>query len=449
MNIYRIGIHIIILISSAGAFTAPASKRPPHSPCRALISNSLGEGVQHSAAAAVSQKIPSEVAGQLRSMNARLPGSRPDFEDRPAYESWLMEQQRRGADADAPYGYYIVKRGVDFNTEALSYPYAYFSLKRGPDKGRSYTIQPREIPAWMDHVKFNQNDPQTWQEYTSWAESYYQRTGFYPPEYLSQIKKLRLRYFNSKKTPVFQDSRRLQDVQYAFGKTENGGSRLLHFLDSLTGRDKWLDGGSGEGLILENALLRMHQRGEDQIPEVTGVTYQSGRSGKILLNMPQAVLEKYTLLEGRFFQEIPDAELLSKGRSKIRLITDFLGVFSYSSDPAEVVNRYVNLMDSGGVLGLVYSDIGVVRTGRQDKPFHEWLKHAAPDLEIEKGFSYIGRPRRTQTQGSSRVSYMLIRNPSGQTLQLPSLESSLEIWKEQDRWTSRFVLRQRSDIAGY
>ena len=222
-------------------------------------------------------------------------------------------------------------------------------------------------------------------------------------------------------------------------------------INGLKGHDLWLDGGTGSGFVLESALLDMHTAGRsvEDMPYTLGIDYKpEGSVQNYSSQLPKNLSTKHRIWNDRLFEEIPLQEL---NLLKAKLITDFVGAYSYSSDPAEVINRYLSIMDREGVLVIVYNiNVDVVRIGERDFPFHEWLQMTAPELSVEYGKSWVTNAHiKSPRDRKVEVNYMLIRNPSGQSVVLPNLALSLRVQKTGDEWHSIQIFRPYSDIIAY
>lgn len=168
------------------------------------------------------------------------------------------------------------------------------------------------------------------------------------------------------------------------------------------------------------------------IPNILGITYNrpnaadfdpavvpegfafSSRSYPVQLF--ETAKKKYDVWDGRLFQDIPIQELMPQ----FKLITDFFGVYTYSSDPIAVINKYIHIMRQEGILGIVYNNKDFVKTEKGVMIFHEWLESVSGDsLSIEYGNGRLRNPGAEKTDGE--VAYMLIRKSSEDQVQLPNL----------------------------
>ena len=174
--------------------------------------------------------------------------------------------------------------------------------------------------------------------------------------------------------------------RYGFGGIKNkkaGGQRLSpeeKVLDSFFSRHrKLIKRTKNKDYDWEISL--------DHIPNVTAV------SAVVEGSMPLASDRhkgKFSFLKGRFFEEISDSELIRK-YGPVDLIMDMYGVFSYSTSPSEVLQKYVNVMADDGeahiFVGRTYSDsnlnksLVMLKEGRQIS-LVQWVK-SIKGLDVE------------------------------------------------------------------
>ena len=263
---------------------------------------------------------------------------------------------------------------------------------------------------------------------------------FYPPGYLQYIKNRLDSHFFSGIFTGFKADRRLRDVVYSLGgwsPSDSGekkdSSTLINLIRGLTGQDRWLDGGTGSGFVLQDALEGISkERDVADIPRVLGITYNNPKpedfnfmvvpdgfvstSTSYPVRLPQGLMQKYKVLDGRLFQDIPIHELMPK----FNLITDFFGVYAYSSDPVEVINKYLNVIKEQGILGIAYNNKDFVKTEEGIVPLHEWFESVAGrGLSIEHGMGWLNSPGAEKESGE--IAYMLIRKTSEGQIELPNL----------------------------
>ena len=427
-------IFIFLIFCSVSAYSK--AQEPKFQKCQSFISHTLTHISEFSRRLSLrSSKKFKSLKSEVRRLNSLLRENRPRFQNKNAYEQWLMEQQRMRVNIEAPYGYSIIWESQHIGFEVQKIP----------------RIRPRVVPTWIDQSKILTHDSKTWQEYTNWAESYYEQSRAFPPEYLNQVKQLQLSLVHiGSKYNQFTEDRHLSDVAYSIG-TIGDQPRLLSLINGLTGNDLWFDGGTGLGFILEDALLAMHKAGRSikDMPHTLGIGYKpEGSVQQHSSQLPISLSTKHRIRTDRLFEDIPFYELINV---KAKLITDFIGIYSYSSNPAEVINRYLSIMDQDGVLVIVYNiKMDFVRVEGQDVPFHEWVKMTAPALSVEHGKSTITNSNiKDSKDKETEVNYMVIRNPSGRSVVLPKLALSLKIKKINDQWSSTQIFRTFADIIAY
>ncbi|MCY4512477.1 MAG: hypothetical protein OXB86_02170 [Bdellovibrionales bacterium] len=365
---------------------------------------------------------------RLKNRWLRTQDSRPDIYNEKNYTAWLMEQQKNGEIPDKPYGYGL--------SETLEPP-------RGNSDGYYYArheIITRRVPAWIDNAGLLKGSSEATQAYKDWAEAYYLESNFYPPGYLQYVRNSLYSHFFSGLFIGFKEDRHLRDVVYSMGGRppadngdKKGSSTLINLIRGLTGQDRWLDGGTGSGFVLQDALEGMRkERGIKDIPNVLGITYNTinpedfdpavvpenflSSSSSYPVRLPESLLEKYEVWDRRLFQDIPIHELMPK----FKLVTDFFGIYTYSSDPVEVINKYLNVMKVEGALGIVYNNKDFVRTEKGVVPLHEWLESVSGQgLSVEHGIGWLNSPGAEKESGE--IAYMLIRRNSNGRMKLPNL----------------------------
>ena len=204
-------------------------------------------------------------------------------------------------------------------------------------------------------------------------------------------------------------------------KTYDQERHLLNYIDFLPGFAKdlsklgkdgvWLDNGSGESNPsielynpnLKNWILNSHHYFDLYFDGLNSDSEASllkigevppGERGKTIgltyyaKNKKLAKSHGVRMLTGRYFQDIPLDEI-----GKVTLITDFLGVASYSKDLDRVIARYVRLLEKeGGVAHLYFSGkISIVDSaGKNGSPL-DWLGHAkikATEFEYYPGSDF-------------------------------------------------------------
>ena len=427
-------IFIFLIFCSLSIYSK--AQEPKVHKCQSFMANTLTQFIELSKRLKLkNSKQFKNLKSEVHRLNSRLRESRPRFHNKNAYEQWLVEQQRMGVSIEAPYGYSIIWEPQHID----------FKIQRIPK------IRPRIVPIWIEQSKILTNDSKTWQQYSNWAESYYEKSRALPPGYLKQVKQLQSSFvYIGSKYNQFTEDRHLSDVADSIGKIGDQ-PRLLSLINGLTGDDLWLDGGTGLGFILEDVLLAMHKTGRSMkdMPHTLGIGYKpEGSVRQHSSQLPVNLSKKHRIWNDRLFEQIPSYELTNL---KAKLITDFIGIYSYSSDPAEVINRYLSIMDKEGTLVIVYNiNMNFVRVEGQDVPFHEWLTMIAPALSVEHGKSVITNASIADSKDKEReVGYMVIRNPSGQPVILPKLAPSLKIQKINGQWSSTQIFRTFADIIAY
>lgn len=96
----------------------------------------------------------------------------------------------------------------------------------------------------------------------------------------------------------------------------------------------------------------------DKVPNVTAVTYVKPEVSGFSKDIYQGKLK---LFEGRLFENIPQEDLLSQ-YGRVDLLTDLFGVFSYTANPAEVLEKYLNLLKEDGEIHILLGELNYDRS---------------------------------------------------------------------------------------
>jgi hypothetical protein len=164
------------------------------------------------------------------------------------------------------------------------------------------------------------------------------------------------------------------------------GDIVYKILLSMTAHDIVVDGGSGDAVLSDfvhtnkpqdyafqpEALARFNDyllKPLSEKPSYVGITYSLlGRTIDYFQSRLQNP-EKFRLILGRYFEQIPIPEI-SKGK-RVKLLTDFYGILSYTPRIDLVFQKYMKLLDKDGVL-LIGGTPRLTLDGRDD--FITWLK---------------------------------------------------------------------------
>lgn len=187
---------------------------------------------------------------------------------------------------------------------------------------------------------------------------------------------------------VLQDTfvtfRRFYDYVVVFDKA------ILNVFEKLTEEDAIIDAGCGDAHLskiffknikeyegfktqqsnekadkLENAFS---ERPESQKPTYVGVTYKLNELTDASF-AERRKSDKFKLLTGRYFEDIPDHEL-TNGK-KVKVITDFFGVLSYTERIDLVMQKYLRLLDKDGSIFIAQPH--KFKLG-DEVEFYSWLK---------------------------------------------------------------------------
>lgn len=140
-------------------------------------------------------------------------------------------------------------------------------------------------------------------------------------------------------TNSFRVTAGLKDYELAFGK------EFSKNLTELKEEDRWLDGGAGLGMAVND---HYENKGKGK---TTAVGYKIPAAKT---NEEQQVVEKlakndkFKYLSGAYFSEMEEKEELEKGKTNI--ISDFNGVLSYTQTLSEDLNKYLRILKVGGRL---------------------------------------------------------------------------------------------------
>lgn len=402
---------------------------------------------------------PSKITlSQLKWTNRllRIRGFRPDFDDRKAYEAWLVKRQQDGTIPENPYGYGI--------KEVVTQGKGFSLLIR-------HKMESRRVPLWINSIELFNNNPEVQQQYENWAEEYYKKSQFYPPEYLNWVEDRALAglFLKQEVSPLHlgvKGRRNLEDVIFAFESERHDRnnaftSKLMTYVMSLRKSEGWMDVGTGSGFLLEDGILLLHKSGRaiEEIPHTLSVNYKpqfsdiekitridppKGTPSFIYPNrLPQSLSSKHEIWNDHLLQSIPNEEFVPKPK----LITDVYGVFSYSTDPASVINKYLNILTEDGVIGIVYSDNTIVRLEDRELPMHEWfISVGGGQISIEYGKSWnidTDSPLASEAEHTDSR-YMWIRKSSGHSITLPTLE---QVGFGSQQEGLRRVFRPSTDIS--
>ena len=147
-------------------------------------------------------------------------------------------------------------------------------------------------------------------------------------------------------------TRGIQKYAHLLGRRFTG--RLLR----IDGRDHVMDLGAGEAVFaaelagersivghkMDRKLRTLKRRASKTLPKVTAVTYK-------LKNRDVVESENFRPLKGRYFENIPDDELLGDF-GKVTLATDMMGVLAYTASPSVVLRKLHTILADKGELYL-------------------------------------------------------------------------------------------------
>jgi SAM-dependent methyltransferase len=135
----------------------------------------------------------------------------------------------------------------------------------------------------------------------------------------------------------FEINRSLDSYLETFSKRDRHAPQLEKSLQQLKPGQVWLDGGAGNAIALRQYLQ------EGGLARVIGVGYEApldpGYSK--FIRTPEA--GKFTYHSGRLFEQIPNQEL-----GRVDLITDLVGIASYTKSLDVTLKKYLELLKPGG-----------------------------------------------------------------------------------------------------
>lgn len=146
-------------------------------------------------------------------------------------------------------------------------------------------------------------------------------------------------------------------------------------LASLQNNHRWLDSGAGRAYAQKTFLKSFNH--SEEAPELIALSYK-----KPALLLP-VFSKKFKYQEGRWLEDIPNKEL-----GKFDLITDLYGPFSYSKDPIQVLNKYLDLLSVNGEIYFSFEfRSNIIEINGKAEPLSDWLLETAKfqnDFEIEQ-----------------------------------------------------------------
>jgi hypothetical protein len=210
-------------------------------------------------------------------------------------------------------------------------------------------------------------------------------------------------------------------------------------LAKLRGGDRWLDAGAGDLVALKQYLapnvreamkynpnyVRFRAMYADQIKtELEFAKDAIDEIGALSVGQRADVVavsfkvereypggkEKLKVLEGRFFENIPNGEI-----GKVNLITDLYGVMSYGGKLDVDLSKYFELLAPGGRIHFyARTDRTTIQTLQGQKlNLIDWLR-TIPGIEVTR----LQGPRTSAKSGS----YVLERKIAGAPVRIPRLE---------------------------
>ncbi len=223
-----------------------------------------------------------------------------------------------------------------------------------------------------------------------------------------------------------------------------------HFIFHLAKSSHWFDSGAGNLGAVANLLSENYKINVFNVPQeyldyanffnekirsfwqeeffsklkITALTYKINERRK-LFKLPQT--KKLKILTGKYFEETSSKEIESFG--KVSLLTDVMGVFTYSSDLWTVLSRYYEILDTNGVAFIALATKNSVvygtslRLKNQEVLLVEWLsKHYPHIFSLEE----IKQPAVRYFEGQavrSDSQWVLVIKKSEEFLDLPKFKN--------------------------
>ncbi len=193
---------------------------------------------------------------------------------------------------------------------------------------------------------------------------------------------------------TFEVKRSLRDYHHIFGHA------FLRALKGMEPDETWLDAGSGVGYATAE-----YQAGRDLASEINrfsssphphlanvprgktlAITVKLPTAGKKVLTTLQegGHAERHRTLEGRYIEDIPAEEI-----GKVKVITDFFGPLAYSTDPAAVMNKYLEVAQNRAT---IFIAMGEAKTFVKSKngtfrPLEGYFSHLLKGHRVSGGGS--------------------------------------------------------------
>ncbi|OFZ27911.1 MAG: hypothetical protein A2381_07920 [Bdellovibrionales bacterium RIFOXYB1_FULL_37_110] len=171
---------------------------------------------------------------------------------------------------------------------------------------------------------------------------------------------------------------------------ENFGEEFVNrVVDKASSADHVMDMGAGNAIFARDLAgqtpgdygqqPRLQKRILDAIPKVTAISYKTQH--------PISNFDGFTLLTGRFFEDIPSEELI-QSYGEVSVFTDFWGVMAYTKTPHLVLKKVLKIAQNDFIYFLKVSsvrsslnDSTVLLQNGVEISLVDWFK-TIPGLEI-------------------------------------------------------------------
>jgi len=174
----------------------------------------------------------------------------------------------------------------------------------------------------------------------------------------------------------FNTGRGRYDYLLAFMSLNNEVNLFLDTIQSLKPGDHLIDGGCGNCHFLADLL------NTPMPPNLTGISYKINYGHYLDHVEPLARELKLQLFEKQYFENLSD-EVLTARWGRADVITDMMGILSYSSNISETIQRYLDLLNVGGSIFAYMSHTKI--SFASNDTLDSWLNSITGVLLIRKG----------------------------------------------------------------
>jgi hypothetical protein len=145
------------------------------------------------------------------------------------------------------------------------------------------------------------------------------------------------------------------------------GPKFVEKLNRLGGGSRWLDAGAGEAAAMISYLK------DGGKAECLAIGFQQPQKQEIE-NAKETYNRRFRYVSGKYFGDMSEEDL-GLDRGGFDLITDLNGVLYYTETVYEDVQRYLEILDVGGMLAVTNSDVRIEGFQSTDiAPLGAWLR---------------------------------------------------------------------------